>query len=96
MRGEDAGLDEILADGWSRKMVCDACGEGGRLNGIGCCLRGDSCDDSGRIDPLDCWLSIFFLPLHEFRSLLSRGTSAWTRVAQGVSFAMGLDKCSVG
>jgi hypothetical protein len=59
IRGEEAGLDEILADGWSRKIVCVALGEAGRLNGIGCCLRGDSCDDRGRAGRMLCEPSIF-------------------------------------
>jgi hypothetical protein len=66
MRGEDAGLDEILADGWSRKMVCVACGEGGRLNGIECCWRGDSCEDSGRTDLLECGLSMLLFHCTSF------------------------------
>jgi len=41
IRGELAGLDDHLADGWSRKMVRVASGDGSGSDEMGCCLRGD-------------------------------------------------------
>lgn len=49
IRGDDAGLEDSLAVGRSRNTVCMAYGEGGRLNGTGCCLRGDRAIDRGRV-----------------------------------------------
>jgi hypothetical protein len=43
MRGEEAGLDDILADGWLRKIVWVTSGVLGANNGeTGCCRNGDA------------------------------------------------------
>jgi hypothetical protein len=49
IRGDDAGLEESLADGWFRNIVWVASGIEGSTVGTGCCSRGDICDD-GRSD----------------------------------------------
>ena len=52
IRGEDAGLDDSLADGWSRKIVRVASdglgGLGGSAGTIGCCFNGETFDEAGR------------------------------------------------
>lgn len=42
MRGEEAGLEFSLAEGWLRNIVCVASGVDGSAGSTGCCLRGDA------------------------------------------------------
>jgi len=50
IRGEAAGLEEILRAGWLRKMVCVASGVvGGKSGERGCCSKGDV-PETGRVE----------------------------------------------
>lgn len=64
MRGEDAGLDDSLAEGWLRKMVCVTIGGlEGTAGTTGCCLSGEAFQMAILCDSWGCVLFMFIFSL---------------------------------